>query len=345
MSSYTVTGRVLKQSGGLFTVRLDSTGHPLSGCRIECRARGALRREGGIFPGDLAEVVYRDDSFVATSSGGFEPVADPSGVPDAAVSAVLPRKNLLIRPPMANLDVIFVVISAARPDPSLPSVDRLLASAEYRSVEPVVVVTKRDLSAGSAESLADIYTKAGYPVFTTSAGASDGMPDGTDGLAGWIRSAMPGRTAAFAGVSGAGKSTLMNRLFPGLGLVSGDVARKTGRGRQTTRTVELFKLDLGGTDCLIADTPGFSSVDFECFDFLPLSALPGCMREFAACYPDCRWPDCTHTGEKDCGVALAVRERRVAPSRQESYREMYAQLRAKEQRDPKNRRTQGDPQT
>ncbi len=331
MSGFVATGRVLKLSGGLFTVRLDAGEDPLSGRRIECRARGSLRDRGGLLPGDRVEVCYGESSFVAGGEG-FVPVSDASGVPDAAISSVLPRKNTLIRPPMANLDILFVIIAAARPDPSLPAVDRLLASAEYRSVEPVIVITKRDLSPSSAATLADIYTKAGYPVFLTQAEES---PDA--GLTGWLEKELPGHTAAFAGVSGAGKSTLLNRLFPELGLVSGEVSRKTGRGRQTTRTVELFEIGPEGSRGLIADTPGFSSIDFENFDFLPLEALPDCMREFRDCYENCRWPDCTHTGEADCGVAAAVREGRVAASRHDSYREMYSTLKAKEYRDLKKR--------
>ena len=162
MSGFVAAGRVLKLSGGLFTVRLDAGEDPLSGRRIECRARGSLRDRGGLLPGDRVEVCYGESSFVAGGEG-FVPVSDASGVPDAAISSVLPRKNTLIRPPMANLDILFVIIAAARPDPSLPAVDRLLASAEYRSVEPVIVITKRDLSPSSAATLADIYTKAGYP--------------------------------------------------------------------------------------------------------------------------------------------------------------------------------------
>ncbi|MCQ2428045.1 MAG: ribosome small subunit-dependent GTPase A, partial [Clostridia bacterium] len=325
---YISSGRVLKSSGGLFTVRFASGDHPLSGARAECRARGSLKAGGKLLPGDIVEICYGDASFTLNSEGMTVPVDDSAGLPDAAVCAVSERRNCLIRPPMANLDLMIVIIAAARPDPSLPNIDRLLSSAEYYSLKTAIVITKCDLSAESADALFDIYgTKAGYPVFRVSADEEAGVKELSD----WVSSELPGHSAAFAGVSGAGKSTLMNRLFPSLGLKSGEVSRKNGRGKQTTRTVELFEIPFGddvSEEGLVADTPGFSSIDFENFDFLPFEALPDTMREFRSFYDDCRWLDCTHTGEKDCGVAIAVREGKIAPSRHDSYREMYSILMA-----------------
>ncbi len=309
----TVEGRVIRAVGGLFGV-LTSEGES-----FDCRARGVLKLDGPVLPGDSVTVMLPD--------GAAEGRGAAAG---ASILGVAERKNVFIRPPMANIDTLFAVCSAARPGTSLLTLDKLLAAAEYRDAAAVIVVTKSDLSEDSADRLEDIYRRSGYPVFRTGFG-SDGAAGescGVTELGRFIAETLPGKTAAFAGASGAGKSTLLNRLFPGLGLDAGEVSRKTGRGRHTTRKVELYPAP-GIPGAFIADTPGFSMIDFTNFDFIPAEALPDCMPDFADCYPDCRWPDCTHTGEADCGVAKAVREGRIAPSRHESYREMYRLLKEK----------------
>ena len=309
-------------AGGLFLVRMDPGDGPLAGKKLFFRARGGLRADSGILPGDFVTVEWSASSLTPDGL----PADDRSGLPGAALCAVGKRKNELIRPPMANLDLLFVIIAAVRPAPSFLTVDKLLAVCEDRGIDPVIVVTKCDLSPVEAERIRNIYLLAGYPSFCVSSLTGEG----TDKLRGFIGRTLPGRLTAFAGVSGAGKSSLLNRIFPGYGHEEGEVSRKTGRGRHTTRKVEIFERPTDGGECLIADTPGFSAIDFENFDFLTLESLPAAMREFRACYPDCRWADCTHTGEADCGVVRAVSEGRVAASRRESYLEMYRALKKKE---------------
>jgi ribosome biogenesis GTPase len=179
--------------------------------------------------------------------------------------------------------------------------------------------------------MAGIYRSAGYPVFPVSCRLGTGLGE----LRGYMERELPGTVAAFAGVSGAGKSTLMSALFPELRTEAGDVSRKTGRGRNTTRRIDLYPVSAGSGSFLLADTPGFSLIDFENFDFLPFAALPDTMREFGPYYGGCRYPDCSHTRERECAVARAAEEGRIAPSRRESYIAMYDILRNKKSWNPK----------
>jgi len=319
---YKSEGRLMRGSGGLFLVRTDPDGGPLSGRSLKFRARGGLR-SGGLIAGDRVTVSFTEASF-----GPDGPADDSAGLPEGVIESVSERKNSLIRPPMANLDRLFLVCASESPDPSLLMIDKLLAVCEYKGIEPAVVVGKSELNPGSAAELKKIYEMAGYPVFVLSCRTGEGV----DALREYLGQIPSGSLCAFSGASGVGKTTLLNRLFPGISLSEGEVSRKTGRGRHTTRVAELFEFSFGPNTVFIADTPGFSMIDFENYDFLPLEALPDCMREFRACYPDCRWADCTHTGENDCGVLAAVREGRVASSRRESYLEMYASLKKKARR-------------
>jgi len=310
------TGRIMRASGGLFLVRLDRDGLPLSGETVKFRARGGLRGSGPV-AGDRVAVSYTEASVSGNLGTG-----DSAGLPGGAVESVLERKNSLIRPQMANLDRLFLIIASASPDPSTLMTDKLLAACEYKNIEPCVIIGKCELEPRSAALLRDTYEKAGYPVFVLSCRTGEGV----GALKDYLRSVPDGSLCAFSGASGVGKTTLLNTLFPGISLSEGEVSRKTGRGRHTTRVAELFEFSPGENSIFIADTPGFSMIDFEKFDFLPFEALPDCMREFRAVYPDCRWADCTHTGEKDCGVLAAVKDGRIAASRRESYLEMYASL-------------------
>lgn len=336
--TYLTYGRILRGIGGLYTVCLsDSAAHaaaypgtqsPLAGLTLQCRARGTLR--GGDKPavGDFAEMQYTSAAF--TSDGGrITPRDDLSGLPDAAISAILPRHNYLIRPPMANLDLLFVTCAAASPAPVPETIDKILSIAEYNGIEPVVVIGKCELDAQRAAALSDIYTRAGYRTFPLSCKTGDGVAE----FAGYVRTAMPGKCAAFAGASGVGKSTLYNAVFPGLDLACGEISRKIGRGRHTTRQVVLFPV-AGG---YLADTPGFSLIDFEAFDFFPLEELSGTMRDFKPYLGKCRYDDCSHTREEGCAVLDAVQNGKIAPSRHSSYLSMYAVLKNKHKWDSKSR--------
>ena len=302
-----LTGRIITASGGLYTVATNEG-------PISCRAKGAFRHEGEKpLSGDMVTLRGSDGEYV--------------------VGSILPRKNAFIRPPVANLDLLFTVFSAVSPDPVLLTVDKLISIAEFNGVEPVIVVTKNDLAPDAANQLSEIYRKSGFTVFSCPDGG------GIDDLRERISSEYRDKVIAFAGNSGVGKSTLLNALFPSLSLETGRVSVKTERGRHTTRKVELYPLSdlLGdsGASGYIADTPGFSMLDFVRFDFFKKEDLPGTFREFSPYLGQCRYTKCTHTVEEGCAVLEALRRGEVAPSRHESFRALYEDLKNKHDWDKK----------
>lgn len=302
-------GKVVKGLGGLYEVRIDE-GNSTS--RLVCRAKGVLKR-------DEAKVLIGDDVTVTVDD------STPDGI---VISSINPRKNSLIRPPLANLDYIFIVFAAAKPSPVIETVDKLIAIAVHNSITPVVVITKSDLQSEAAEEYAAIYRLVGIPTFVTSSEAGEGI----DALAGYIREkVVSGRTSAFAGASGVGKSTLMNTLFPGLTLATAEISRKIERGRHTTRHVEIFDIDSSSETGFLADTPGFSLIDFARFDFFSLEELLPTFPELLPYVGKCRYADCAHVGEgvDECAVAKAASEGKIAPSRLESYRSIYKVLKNK----------------
>ncbi len=232
-------------------------------------------------------------------------------VDGGVITRILPRKNLLIRPHMANLDQILFVVAAADPAPNRFILDQLLVVAEYLEIRPLLAVTKTDLAA--ADELTTVYRAAGYPVLTFD--PLDPAP--VDAL----RPYLTGKITAFTGNTGVGKSTLLNRLNTGLSLPTGETSKKLGRGRHTTRHVELFPLEGG----MVADTPGFSSVDFLSYQHIEKKLLAECFPEFAPYLSRCRFPDCSHRQEPDCAVRQAVEAGKAAGSRYQSYLEMYRQ--------------------
>ena len=293
-------GLVVKGVGGLFEVLL-STGE-----RVSCRAKGGLKREDGrLLVGDTVRIQI-----------------DESERGETVVTDILPRKIALIRPPLANVTVLVVTAAALSPMPSYEMLDRLLAICAYEDIRPLFAVTKGDLSEEKAMALYRHYEGAGYRVFLLSSQTGEGVES--------LRAALEeelaeGGIAAFAGASGVGKSTLLSALFPHLSLATGSLSEKTDRGRHTTRHVELFPF-AGG---FVADTPGFSLLDFERFDFLPLSALADCFPEFRPYIGDCRYDDCSHTKEEGCALLAAVERGEVSPLRHESYLTLYPILKAK----------------
>ncbi len=298
-------GKVVKGLGGLYETRLFDTGE-----RIVCRAKGVLRREyEKLLIGDNVKIAIDD-------------------TPDATViSDILPRKNSLIRPPLANLDYLFIVFSAKKPSPVIETVDKLVAIAEYNRITPVIVISKCDLDRDASNEYADIYKGIGIDTFITSSEKNDGTQELKEFIHKNVRN---GKTSAFAGASGVGKSTLMNTLFDNLTLQTAEISRKIERGRHTTRHVEIF--EIGSADAgFLADTPGFSMVDFARFDFFSLESLEDTFREFSAFKSDCRWADCAHfgEGEEECAVLRAVKDGKIAESRLASYRSIYSVLKEK----------------
>ena len=297
-----IKGTIIKGLGGLYDVKTEA------GEIISCKAKGAFRHEK-ITP-------YAGDSVILKQSD--------KGI---VVEEITDRKNHLIRPPVANLGILFTVIAAAKPSPMLPITDKLISIAEYNKIEPVIIVSKSDLDENEAERIADIYRKSGFTVFVSS------LESNKDELIEFVKQHANGKISAFAGASGVGKSTVMNALFPKLTLETGDVSRKTERGKHTTRHVELFGLDYLSNDNTltgyVADTPGFSLIDFTRFDFYKKDDLVYTFREFEDYLGTCKYTKCSHTTEDGCKIIEAVNDGKIAKERHESYIEIYNTLKNK----------------
>ena len=260
---------------------------------IPCRGRGRLRHQRQVpLVGDQVEFTSLD--------GG-------SGM----VDAILPRKNQFSRPMVANIDQMVIVASGAIPvtDPFL--IDRMAAMAEWKGCQILICFNKCDLA--QADDLARLYRNAGFQVLQISAETGQGIPELSDALA--------GKVSAFTGNSGVGKSSILNAIQPGFGLRVGEVSEKLGRGRHTTRHVELFQVGGG----LVADTPGFSSFDVEQMESIPKEELAGAFREFEPYAGQCRFQSCAHVKERGCAVLEAAAEGKIAPSRHKSYVRLYEQ--------------------
>ena len=293
-------GRIIEGVGGLYTVRCEE-GDEVK--LVSCRAKGVFRHER-ITP------LVGDNVSIDVSAGEG----------NAIIDEILERKNSLIRPPMANLDCVFVSMAAAKPAPMLDMTDKLISILEHNDIEPVIVVEKCELDRERAAEIKAIYESAGYPVFVISCETGEGIEE----IKGFISSRKG--ILALAGASGVGKSTLLNKLFPTLGLFTGSVSRKTERGRHTTRAVTLLEL---GEELYFADTPGFSMLDFERFDFFDLEDLPLSFREINERIGQCRYTKCTHRKEDGCAVVEAVKSGEIAKSRHESYVALYEILKNK----------------
>lgn len=281
-------GRIIKGIGGFYYVETEEQ-------LYSCKARGVFRKKG-ITPlaGDLVEIRLGEDGT------GY-------------VEEILPRKNFLTRPPVANIDQLIVVTSVCDPSPNTLLIDEAIAAAEDKEIEPVVVVSKTDLESG--EWLRDIYEKAGIPFFAVSSVTDEGIEA--------VKSLLKGKVTAFTGNSGVGKSSLLNRIDPRLALETGEISQKLGRGRHTTRKVELLKL---GNDTYVADTPGFSSISLEQCDLVRKENLQFCFREFEPYRNQCKFPSCSHTCEKGCAVLQAVQKGEIHLSRHTSYVSMYNEV-------------------
>lgn len=289
-------GTIIKGLGGLYDV---ICGEEI----IQCRARGLFRHEN-ITP-------Y---------------VGDRVTVEEDCISDILERKNTLIRPPLANLDILFIVVAAKKPMPVPETIDKMIAIADFKGITPVVIVTKNDLDSKNAEKLRDIYSCIGIDVFVT-----DPTTDKSS-LVEFFKSRCNGKISAFSGASGVGKSTLLNAIFPQLTLATGDISTKISRGKHTTRHVELYPLSLlfsdKSIDGFIADTPGFSMLDPTVYEDFTLEELAGSFREFADHLGKCKYTKCSHTKEEGCAVLEAVKKGIIPASRHESYLELYKLLKS-----------------
>lgn len=273
-------GIIIKCLGGLYTVESPDGIY-------ECKARGVFRNRG-ISPC----------------------VGDTVAVEGGVITEIAPRKNCIIRPPLANLDQLIFIVSTCEPAPNFLIVDKFIAIAEYKGITPVVVITKTDL--GDSRPIHEVYGGIGIEVAEVDYNDEASVEK--------VRQLLRGRISAFTGNSGAGKSTLLNAVDPTLNIATGEISRKLGRGRHTTRHAELYKLSGGG---YIADTPGFSTFDTNRYDIIRKEELAGCFREFAEFTEDCRFRDCAHVCEKGCAVVAAVERGEISRSRHDSYKVMY----------------------
>ncbi|MCH5207715.1 MAG: ribosome small subunit-dependent GTPase A [Oscillospiraceae bacterium] len=285
MSEVEFRGIITKAVGGIYYA--DALDGDFSGENIKCAARGIFRARG-IRPsaGDYVKISLSENS---------EPL----------IADIEKRRNFLSRPPLANLDRIFFVNSTVEPKVNRLILDKLIAVADSNGIEPIIVFTKIDLE--MAEGLPDIYRGIGISVCAVDNISGDGANE--------VRELIGEGISAFIGNSGVGKSSLLNILFPELDLKTGEISKKLGRGRHTTRNVELFKIGNG----YIADTPGFSTVDIGFYCDIPKDELDGAFREFREAAAECRFADCLHVKECGCAVKEAVESGKIARERYDSY--------------------------
>lgn len=262
-----------------------------------CRGRGKLRHE------KLAPLVGDRVEFTILSDGS------------GAIDGILPRKNQFYRPSVANIDQLVIMASEAIPvtDPFL--IDRVAAIAAHKGCQCIICINKCDLASG--EELAGIYTAAGFQTLRLSAVTGEGLEE--------LKGLISGKLSAFTGNSGVGKSSILNALDPAFSLATGDVSQKLGRGKHTTRHVELFRLSCGG---VVADTPGFSSFDVDRMELCQKEELPHCFREFEPYLGKCFFQDCAHVKERGCAVLEGLAQGAIQPTRHQSYVRLYEQLKA-----------------
>ena len=277
-------GRILRSLSGFYDVQTQEG-------LITCRARGILRREGNSpLTGDLVEITVEKGK--------------------GMVEKILPRKNHFIRPAVANVDALVIFAANVNPVTEPFLIDRAAAIAGDQNVQAVLCVNKCDLD--PAMDLVRIYEHAGFPVICTSAETGEGVED--------LRALLEGKLTAFTGNSGVGKSSILNRLAPELQLETGEVSEKLGRGRHTTRHVELYRL---GENTYVADTPGFSSFDTDQMELILKENLQYAFPDFGSYLGKCRFDDCSHRREPDCAVRAAVEAGEIERSRYESYLKLY----------------------
>ncbi len=280
-----MTGIIMKALSGFYYV-------DCAGEMITCRARGKFRHKGlSPLVGDQVEI---------TELGGKT----------GSVDAILERRNAFFRPAVANMDQLVMIAAGVNPitDPFL--IDRVAAIAERKNCEPIICLNKCDLD--PCDALYEIYCNAGFTTIRVSAATGEGISK--------LREAIAGKTVVFTGNSGVGKSSILNALDDRLSIQTGEVSEKLGRGRHTTRHVELFRLPNGA---IVADTPGFASFDTEVPELLNKEELALAFREFQPYLGECRFVGCSHTKEKGCAVLQALKDGKISESRHKSYLRLY----------------------
>lgn len=289
-----MTGTIMKALSGFYYVDVGAEQAP-----ITCRGRGKLRHQ------KITPLVGDHVAITVTEDG------------TGMVDEVLPRANQFQRPMVANMDQLVILASGAIPvtDPFL--IDRMVSLAEYKGCQPIICFNKCDLE--PATQLVELYQRAGFQSFAISAQTGEGLEQ--------LLGVLDGKISAFTGNSGVGKSSVLNALCPQFGLKVGQVSEKLGRGRHTTRHVELFRVGGG----LVADTPGFSAFDVEQMELIPKEELADTFREFRPYLEQCRFVGCAHVKERGCAVREAVDNGAIAPSRYQSYVRLYDQVKSRPQ--------------
>ena len=297
-----VKAKILNGIGGLYTA-VTETGEV-----IKCKPRGKFRHyEISPYPGDNVTVRLRE--------GDIPMLAE-----------ILPRKNFIKRPPVANIDKLFITVAASNPSPAYITIDKLICAAEFYGITPVIIVTKSDLDAVKAEEIAKTYTLCGFDTFVTSSTRGEGV----GAVKEFIYTKSEGSVVAFAGESGVGKSSLMNAMFEGLSIQTGETSR-IQRGKHTTRAVSLYPLsDSPSYDgAFVADTPGFGIFEpSQIPEFIRDTLIP-CFREFEPFLTTCRYTKCTHLCEEGCKIIEAVENGEIPRTRHESYVTLYDELKNK----------------
>ena len=283
-SNNILQGTIIKGYSGFYYVACEGTVY-------ECSLRGKNRKKSVKFlPGDKVTFTADGDSL----KGG-------------AIEEVLPRKNELLRPPVANLDQLVILAAVYDPLPDLRLIDRLTVFAKWNQITPVIVFNKCDLvSEDEQQKLVDVYKASGFPVYMCSTVTGQGIAD--------IKAVLHGKMSVLAGNSGVGKTSLMNAISDKWELATGEISDKSKRGKHTTRHVELFQMD---KDTLIADTPGFSSLILP--EDIKREELSRLFPEFLSRLGDCRFATCMHKNEPDCAVKEALENGEIAQSRYDNY--------------------------
>ena len=281
-------GRIVKALSGFYYVQ------SADGTITQCRARGKFRKDGqSPLVGDMVEIEIEHGT--------------------GTVTEIKPRKNSFIRPAVANVDVLVMLAANVNPVTEPFLIDRVSAIAGDQGVELVLCINKCDLD--PADRLFEIYSHAGFTVIRTSAETGEGIEA--------LRAAVSGKLCAFTGNSGVGKSSVLNRLGSGFAIPTGEVSDRLGRGKHTTRHVELYALPDG---TLIADTPGFSSFETDRMELVLKENLQFAFSDFAPYIGRCRYPDCAHIAEPGCAVREALECGDIEPTRYDSYVRLYEKM-------------------
>lgn len=284
----TLNGTIIKGIGGFYYVEAADEIY-------ECKARGVFRKEKlSPLVGDKVTISINENA-------------------ENTIDEIMPRKNALTRPPVVNIDNLIIVVSTVEPKPSTLVIDKLIAVAEHKNIEPIIVITKSDLA--SAQEIFDIYTLAGFKTIIVSNETKDGVDE--------VKAVLKDKISALTGNSGVGKTSLLNNLDETLALKTAQISKKLGRGRHTTRQAELYRV----CDGFVVDTPGFSSFEIDKSDIILKDELAYCFRDFSDYIEKCKfYPSCTHTADKGCAVVAAVNKGKISKSRHNSYVQLYNEV-------------------